>query len=324
MNTTTLARPAFRSTTRSARFLRRLAMAPVAAALCTILPAHALTITPTFTGSGYDATAQATIANAIAYYQTTFTDNISVSINFINSGAGLGSSSQSFYNYNYGDYQTALRGDGSSLNDATALAHIPNVSSGTSPVPGTDDQVWLTRSNAWAVGLTDVAAPTTGFDATIDLNLAEMNFTRSSIDPNKYDLQGVAMHEINEVLGTTSYLPDNTSISPLDLFRYNAAGARTFTTSGDDAYFSIDGTTQLARFNQDASGDYGDFWSVNGGNPYQIQDAFSTPGVYANMGVETTMLDVVGYTLAVPEPETYLMMLAGLGLVGFAVRRRSV
>lgn len=325
MKTNALATPAFRSTPRSARVLRRLAMAPIAAALCTVLPAHALTITPTFTGSLYDATAQATIGAAINYYQTTFTDNISVSINFVNSGGGLGSSTQSFYSYAYGDYQTALRGDASSLNDATALAHIPDVNSGNSPVPGTDDQVYLTRANAWAVGLTDIPASTSGFDATIDLNLVDMNYTRSSIDPAKYDLQSVAMHEINEVLGITSYLPTTGSMSPLDLFRYDAAGNRTFTTAGDDAYFSIDGTTRLARFNQDSGGDYGDYWSANGGNPYQIQDAFSTPGVYANMGVETVALDVVGYTLApVPEPETYAMMLAGLGLVGFAVRRRSV
>jgi hypothetical protein len=33
--------------------------------------------------------------------------------------------------------------------------------------------------------------------------------------------------------------------------------------------------------------------------------------------------DVTLTVAAVPEPETYAMLLAGLGLVGFAVRRRS-
>ena len=37
-----------------------------------------------------------------------------------------------------------------------------------------------------------------------------------------------------------------------------------------------------------------------------------------NMGL---MLDNVSVT-AVPEPETYALMLAGLGLIGFSVRRR--
>jgi hypothetical protein len=36
-----------------------------------------------------------------------------------------------------------------------------------------------------------------------------------------------------------------------------------------------------------------------------------------------TSLDNVSLTTAVPEPETYAMLLAGLGLVGFAARRRK-
>jgi len=36
-----------------------------------------------------------------------------------------------------------------------------------------------------------------------------------------------------------------------------------------------------------------------------------------------TSLDKVSLTAAVPEPETYAMLLAGLGLVGFAARRRK-
>jgi hypothetical protein len=36
-----------------------------------------------------------------------------------------------------------------------------------------------------------------------------------------------------------------------------------------------------------------------------------------------TSLDAVSLTAAVPEPETYAMLLAGLGLVGFAARRRK-
>lgn len=69
--------------------------------------------------------------------------------------------------------------------------------------------------------------------------------------------------------GYSAMFSDNVN----DLFRYNAAGNRTFTTARDDAYLSIDGMTKLARFHQDAGGDYGDFWRAHGGNVRQVQDA---------------------------------------------------
>ena len=35
------------------------------------------------------------------------------------------------------------------------------------------------------------------------------------------------------------------------------------------------------------------------------------------------LTDVPGFAAAVPEPETYAMLLAGLALIGFAVRRQN-
>ncbi|NDB75610.1 MAG: hypothetical protein EB141_08195, partial [Verrucomicrobia bacterium] len=153
-----------------------------------------------------------------------------------------------------------------------------------------------------------------GFDSTISLNTTIMNFTRSSIDPNKYDLIATAEHEINEVLGSSSNLGPGTGptgpIAPIDLFRYTTNLVRTWTTNGDDAYFSIDGTNLLARFNQQPDGDYGDFWSKTGTwSPpgttpaAQVQDAFAGPGVFQDEGPnELAILDVIGYTLASTRP----------------------
>ncbi|WP_202414185.1 PEP-CTERM sorting domain-containing protein [Duganella flavida] len=48
--------------------------------------------------------------------------------------------------------------------------------------------------------------------------------------------------------------------------------------------------------------------------------SFKAIGTSDSLG---TSLDKVSLTTAVPEPETYAMLLAGLGLVGFAARRRK-
>lgn len=294
-----------------------------AALALTAASAQALTITPTFAAS-YDAASRAAIESAIGFYESRFTDNVSVTIDFVDSGSGLGSSSQAFYTVDYATYRGALAADGTSVDDAAANAGLPFPAT-HDPVTG-GSTVFLTRANAAAVGLTVGSVPdgVHDWDATIDLNLSITNATRTAIDPDKYDLEDVAMHEMDEVLGTVSWLPNHEGIAPIDLFRRTAAGARTFTTAGDDAWFSIDGSTRLARFNQDAGGDYGDFWST-GPHPYEIQDAFSTPGAFADMNVETRMLDVVGYTLAtsaVPEPATFALWLGALVALPVLRRRR--
>ena len=58
--------------------------------------------------------------------------------------------------------------------------------------------------------------------------------------------------------------------------------------------------------------------------PFQIQ-RFLTAGTYQ---IDFKYTDLTEYTggvtiAAVPEPETYAMMLAGLGLIGFSARRRK-
>jgi hypothetical protein len=162
--------------------------------------------------------------------------------------------------------------------------------------------MWVTAANGRALGLaTNVAS-----DGTITLNTSLMNLTRPPGDSSKYDLKAVAMHEIDEVLGMGSGL--NLPVSfprqsrPLDLFRYDGAGVRSFvatsTDSGATSFFSIDGATDLARFNQNSGADYGDWFST--GSP-KVQDAFGTPGSAPDLGPEVVALDVMGYTL-VPEP----------------------
>ncbi|MEJ6002010.1 NF038122 family metalloprotease [Paucibacter soli] len=296
---------------RSARLSALLVACAVAA------PTQALVINASF-GPGVDAAAQAVILSTIDGYQALFSDSVTIGIRFENMNTGLGQSNTNIYQLPYAGFMDKLRADASSPVDALAMAHIPL---GPNPVNG-GASVILTRATANAVGF-NVPAPVDGLDSTIGLNLGLMNYTRSSIDPDKYDLQTVASHEIDEVLGTISGVGGG-FIFPVDLYRYSAAGARSFTTVGDDAYFSIDGINMLVRYNQNPAGDYGDYWGA-GPHPVHVQDAFGTRGSFADLGVEIVALDAVGFTLAaaVPEPASAALWLGGLGLLGWLRRRRD-
>lgn len=295
------------------------------------MPAHAgLTFTTTF-DSTVNAAAQSAILSGLTEYGSLFSDNVNVSLGFKSSGTGLGTSLSSTVAIDYKTFYNALVLDSKSVDDSTALTRLAVDGAGfLNPASGTN-QIEQGRAGLKAVGLDYDAiffADPNYRDGIIDLNLGIMNFDRISIDPNKYDLKAVLDHEVNEVLGSISGLSTD-NIRPVDLFRFNAAGSRTYTTAGDDAYFSINGSNLLARYNQIAGSDYGDFYSCNDTSPThlsQVQDACTSPGTMANMGVETRLLDVVGWdrqTTAVLEPETYALMLAGLGVVGFAARRRK-
>ncbi|WIT10137.1 NF038122 family metalloprotease [Paucibacter sediminis] len=302
---------------RPLRPLSRLARSIALSLACAAAgPAPALVINASF-GAGVDPAAQSVILGTIDIYEALFSDNITLGIRFENMNTGLGQSSTNIYQVPYASFMDKLRADASSPIDSLALAHIPL---GANPVNGAANII-LTRATANAVGF-NVPAPLNGLDATISLNLATMNFSRLSIDPDKYDLQTVASHEIDEVLGTISGV-GGSLILPVDLYRYNAAGARSFTTLGDDAYFSIDGVNMLVRYNQNPAGDYGDYWGA-GPHPVHVQDAFGTRGSFADLGVEIVALDAVGFTLAaaVPEPAPVVMLLAGLGMLGWLKRRQ--
>ncbi len=85
-----------------------------------------------------------------------------------------------------------------------------------------------------------------------------------------------------------------------DLFRYDQNGSRSYTTTESaEAFFSLDGTTDLARFNQDATGDFNDWYST-GPHTAQVQDAFATPGTTPDLGVELEVLDALGFTRVTP------------------------
>lgn len=284
-----------------------------------------LTIVPTFdtsiTSDPNAAAMEAAINAAISVFETNYTDNLTVSIKFVSDPTvDLGQSQTWGNEYPYAGFIAALQSRASSVNDSNALSKLTN--SAVDPIlNGTT--VYLNLGHARLLGLDTQTGPD-GFDSTISLNTTIMNFSRSSINDTNYDMQMVAEHEMDEVLGTSSSLPDATNIAAADLFRYDASLDRTFTTNGDNAYFSVDGTNLWARYNMDPTGDYGDWWSANldywapsGITPHaQVQDAYAGPGSFCDLGTnEFTVLDVLGYTLgkAAAAPSGPLLSIANSG-----------
>lgn len=238
------------------------------------------------------------INSAIAFYQSKYTDNITVYITFADMTSGLGANSAPFYVMPYSTLNTALRRDATSANDTTALSRLP--AAYIDPVQQKPN-VFVKQANLKALGIRTAA----GSDGTIFLNSSIMFTSVSNLRTNRYDMYATVCHEINELLGLGSAVgldptfvaANRAAILPEDLFRYNN-GARSFTT--DDfaqAFFSINSTSNLARFNQDSSGDLGDWYSGFEAVTPQVQDAFATIGVVVNKNqtVEQIALDVIGY-----------------------------
>lgn len=281
------------------------------------LSVRALVINPIYdssvTSNPKASAIKATINSVIQDYQTRFTDPVTVTIQFMSVSDGLGSSQTAYSTIDYATYRSLLVQHATTTNDTTALAHLPTGSK--NPVNG-GPSVDLTLPNQRALGL--VADPSPGEpDSTISLNLSVMNFTRTGIDPNKYDLAATAYHEINEVLGLNSNLdglnngdPAPTdSVGSLDLFRYGATGLRSFNTqAATRAFLSLDGQKNLVQFNQDSSGDFHDWFSIDGTQVPRVQDAFGAPGLFQNQSdVELIALDVIGYTPRVVSPPTLVI-----------------
>lgn len=266
--------------------------------------AASFVIVPTFDSSitslASAATIEATINAAIATYEADITTPVTINITFKNVTTGLGASSYSNFIVPYATYLKALTASKTSASDTTALAHLPSTTN--NPVTNNADML-VHSALAKALGLAaSLNIASTASDGTVSLNTSLMNLSRTGTQSaTKYDLQTVAMHEIDEVLGFGSTMgqglasPYSTYPSPEDLFRYTKTGTRSFTTTTTAlAYFSIDGTTLLDQFNNTGSGDYADWVNTS---TVQVQDTNGTEGKTANLNVELTALDVIGYTL---------------------------
>jgi hypothetical protein len=268
-----------------------------------------LIITPTF-DSSINAATQTAINNAIAFYESTITTPITVSIFFSNMNSGLGQSVSFQYKIDYASYRAALAAQAVSSDDAVAVANTPTGS--TNPVDGSS-MVLLTPANGRALGFSTPGLPFnysgspcpsfTG-DGCIGINVAmanQLGVLNSSIE-----------HEIDEVLGLGSGLfagGMDQFPHPEDLFRWASAGHRIYGINPSTtlpcaaitprAFLSFDGgVAPINEFNNcNNGGDYGD-WIMH--TPSLVQDAFTNasanPALNATSS-EVRVLDVIGYNL---------------------------
>jgi hypothetical protein len=321
----------------------------------TIIPSFTTSDTTDFPGSqpiaddANASTIEATINQAIAQVTSLIANDFTFKIAFIDDpNAGLGESlGTNQIDLTYTQYRGYLEANSNKTpDDITALASLPT---GTSThVNNNATQVAMGGALLDAIGDTtdgnSLISQNNGLIGYIGLDMSVMNDSRTNYDTTKYDLVSTVTHEVDELLGIggegSTLGASATDVGPLDLFRYRAAGVRSYSTSQNvSSYFSINsGTTDLVHFNQASGGDYSDWGDGfvpadgSGNSPPQVQDAFGDTFAEPNMGPnEAIALDVEGWDMTaaglaleeqVPEPSAWALVIGG-GAVLLVARRRA-
>lgn len=257
-----------------------------------------MTINITWDASTASAPAsfKAAVMAAVQYYESQFTNPITINIDVgygevanqsLGSGA-LGESVSYISSYSYSQLRSALIAKATANGDTSAVASL----SATNPASGT---FYVTTAEAKALGLTTATTNLdgyVGFSSGLPFNY---NLTNTAV-AGQYGFLGVVEHEISEVMGRISMLNSASSYSAMDLFRYSAPGAPSLTGS-KSAYFSVNGgVTNLDNFNNNPSGDYGD-WAASAGNDAYL--AFTSSGTVDTVSpADLQLMEVLGYTPA--------------------------
>jgi hypothetical protein len=324
------------------RLLAYTALAALSAATST---AHAnIEIIPNFlssiTASPDAVQIEDAIDSAVNIFHNLYGNNLTITMDFSYTPSAAGdllSTSQNSYDMPYTAYVNALKADSAAHPGNIILATATaNLSKGNDASGGND--MALSGAQVAMLGL----GPASASDASININSNQSFAFSRPVPTSQYDLVGGLEHEIDEVLGgggggstlnaIASFCANDPSgffckFGSLDLYRYSAPGVPSFSTSSaPSTYFSINGgQTKIVAFNQNSSGDFGDFAPSGTGAGQLIQNAFNSMGqdeAYTSLSPEYTMMESIGYDGTVPEPSTWAIMLVGFAGLGFAGYRR--
>ena len=224
---------------------------------------------------------------------------------------GLGESSYSYYTgFAYSDVSNALAVARTTAAASNSIASLP----ANDP---TDGQ-WnfpATEAKALDGAGASLFVDPNGTDQDGSVGFAPSSSVSYTFDPNnravsgKFDLIGIAEHELTEVMGRSTLNLDGSGYFPYDLFRFTTNGVRSFDPNASNVYFSVDkGVTALKYFSSDPSGDIQDWASST---PPDSFDAFVPSGSKLMLSAaDLIAVDVIGYQLNYKPPH-----LAGTNLV---------
>jgi hypothetical protein len=239
-------------------------------------------------------------------------------------GTGVFGQSNTFLDsLSYSTLRTLMLADAKTADDATATGAGGSITA-ADPVSGTHTW-WVTTAQAKAIGLT---ADNLSNDGTTTFG-AGFNFTFAGpVAAGTYDFQGVAAHEISEVMGrlgisggTIGNNPNSYSL--IDLFSYTGAGARGLNPGPNENFSINNGTTLLKLYNNAlANGLDTKDWAPGTNDAF---NQFSNSGVTNPVSdVDLREMDVIGYDrllAPVPEPKQIGLLLGLIGVL-FVVKRR--